>query len=178
MDLIELLPPVYDENTTMQELQNILSTNINSMISDTGVTVDECFIETASSLLSRYEKIYGINIDVSKPDAFRREVLKAKIRGIGTVTKQMLIDTAASYSNGTVEVIENSADYSFVVKFTGTLGIPANMAGLTATINQIKPAHLSYTFEYSYRTWDMVSSRTWNSLSSYTWDEVREGDIS
>ncbi|QEY33741.1 DUF2313 domain-containing protein [Caproiciproducens galactitolivorans] len=165
MNLMDYLPPIYDGNATMQELQDILTDKINTMISYTGATVDECFINTASKLLNRYEKIYGCTVDVTKSDTARREILKAKIRGIGTITKQLIIDTAASYSNGTVEVIEKPTDYSFVVKFTGTLGIPKNMAGLTETINQIKPAHLAYSFIYTFITWDKVEAY------SHTWDE-------
>lgn len=177
MDLMELLPPVYDENTTMQKLQGILSDKVNAAISGTGVTIDECFIETASALLARYEKIYGITVDVTKSDAFRREILRAKIAGVGTVTKQMLIDTAASYSNGTVEVIEHPETYSFVVKFTGTLGIPPNMAGLTNTINEIKPAHLAFSFEYTYRTHGMLTGYTHALLAAYTHETIRGGTM-
>lgn len=177
MDLMDLLPPVYDENTTMQELQGILTNKINAAISGTGATVDECFIETASALLSRYEKIYGITVDVSKSDDFRREILRAKIAGVGTVTKQMIIDTATSYSNGTVEIIEHPETYSFVVKFTGTLGIPPNMPGLTNTINEIKPAHLAFSFEYTYRTHGMLTGYTHAQLAAYTHETIRGGTM-
>ena len=178
MDLMDLLPPIYDKNTTMQELQGILTDKVNTAISGTGLTVDECFIETASVLLARYEKIYGITVDVSKSDDFRREILKAKIAGVGTVTKQMLIDTATSYSNGTVEVIEHPETYSFVVKFTGTLGIPPNMVGLTNTINEIKPAHLAFSFEYTYRTHGQLTGYTHEQLAAFTHGTIREGVLS
>lgn len=175
MNLMDLLPPLYDQNTTMQELQGILTEKVNAAISGIGATVDECFIETASALLSRYEKIYGITVDVTKSDDFRREILRAKIAGVGTVTKQMIVDTATSYSNGTVEIIEHPEAYSFVVKFTGTLGIPPNMPGLTNTINEIKPAHLAFSFEYTYRTHSMLTGYTHAQLAKYTHQQIREG---
>ncbi|XOQ49643.1 MAG: DUF2313 domain-containing protein [Eubacteriales bacterium] len=177
MKLIDLLPPLYVGNATMQELQAILTNKINSVLSATNATVDECFVTTASALLSRYEKIYGIAMDVSKSDDMRREILKAKIAGIGTVTKQMLIDTAASYSNGTVEIIEHPETYSFIVKFTGTLGIPQNIAGLTKTINEIKPAHLAFSFEYTYRTHGMLTGYTHAQLAAYTHETIRGGTM-
>ncbi len=172
-ELMDLLPDYYSGNTTMTELQSVLTTNINTLASSLDETINECFIETASALLSRYEAIYGITVDVTKSDIFRRERIKAKIRGVGTVTKQMLIDTAASYSNGEVEVIEDAANYSFIIKFVGTKGVPANMPDLTLTIEEIKPAHLSYTFEYVYNTWDDVSSMTWDEAAAYTWEQLR-----
>ena len=174
---MDLLTSEYDDNETMKELQGILSTDINTLAANFNETIDECFVETASALLSRYETIYGLEVDVSKSDSFRRERIKAKIRGTGTVTKQMIIDVAKSYSNGEVEVIEDPTNYTFVVKFIGTLGIPANMADLTLTIEEIKPAHLSYTFEYTYLTWDQFEGYNktfdqWDSLN-LIWDQFQ-----
>lgn len=176
MDLIELLPEYYKGNKTMEELQGILSADINNLASNLKTTIDECFVNTATTLLSRYEKIYGIQVDVSKTNEFRRERIKAKIRGTGTVTKQMIENAAKSYSNGEVQVIENAVDYSFIVKFVGTKGIPSNIADLTLTINEIKPAHLAFTFEYTYTTWNEIDEHNktfdeWDALN-LTWDEI------
>ncbi len=175
MDLINLLPDYYKGNQTMEELQRILSGDINSLVTNFNETIDQCFVNTATSLLSRYEKIHGLQVDVSKSDEFRRERIRAKIRGTGTVTKQMIINVAQSYSNGEVEVTENPANYSFKIKFVGTRGIPANIADLTLTIEEIKPAHLSFSFEYSYMTWNEFEgyNKTWNQWDSLnlTWDE-------
>ena len=176
MDLTAYLPPVYEDNLTMKELQGILSAKINLMTADQGEVINQCFINTATSLLSRYEKLYGLTVDVSKSDQFRRERIKARAKGVGTITKKMLEDVAASYSNGEVEVIENPADYSFIVKFIGTKGIPANMADLTLTIEEIKPAHLAFTFEYTYLTWQEFDNynKTWDEWDTLdlAWDDI------
>lgn len=173
MELIDLLPDYYRDNRTMEELQRILSADINKLVSNFKETIDQCFVNTATSLLSRYEKIYGIQIDVSKSDEFRRERIRAKIRGVGTVTRKMIEETARSYSNGEVEVIEYPDEYRFVVKFVGSKGIPANMADLTLTIEEIKPAHLAFEFEYTYNTWNDVAHMTWDEASVFTWDQLR-----
>lgn len=177
MDLINLLPDYYRGNKTMEELQGILSSDINNLTNNFNKTIDQCFVNTATSLLSRYEKIYGIQVDVSKSNEFRRERVRAKIRGVGTVTKQMIEATARSYSNGEVEVIEDPANYSFKIKFVGTKGLPPNMADLTLTIGEIKPAHLAFTFEYVYRTHGELLGHTHEQLSIYTHEELMEGEI-
>jgi uncharacterized protein YmfQ (DUF2313 family) len=173
-----LLPPVYDDNATMQELQNILTTDISAMASNFDGMINECFVHTASKLLSRYESIYGLQVDVSKSDAFRRERIQAKIRGVGTTTKQMIEQVAAAYSNGEVEVIEDTANHSFKIKFVGTKGLPPNMVDLTLTIEEIKPAHLAFTFEYVYRTHTELAVYTHTQISAYTHEQLREGAIS
>ena len=177
MNLMELLPEYYIGNITMEILQGILSKYINKLVSNMNETIDECFVNTTSKLLSRYEKIYGLEVDITKSDKFRRERIKAKIRGVGTVTKQMLIDAAAAYSNGKVEVIENTANYSFVIKFVGTLGVPQNITDLILTIEEIKPAHLSYAFEYVFNTYTTLSKFTNSKLSEYTYQQLREEEI-
>ena len=174
MDLMRLLPPVYEKNDTMKELQGILSSRINALAADFDKTINQCFVSTATDLLSRYEKIYGLSVGVTKSNQFRRERIKARAKGVGTVTKKMLEEVAASYSNGEVEVIESYEDYSFIVKFVGVKGIPANMADLTLTIEEIKPAHLAFSFEYTYNTWNDISHMTWNEASVYTWNQLRE----
>ena len=175
MDLMNLLPPVYENNNTMKELQEILSDKINVLTSNFDETIDQCFVSTATNLLSRYEKIYGLSVDVTKSNQFRRERIKARAKGVGTVTKKMLEDVAASYSNGEVEIIENFEDYSFIVKFVGVRGIPANMTDLTLTIEEIKPAHLAYTFEFTYITWAEFDgyNKSWDAWDALnlTWDE-------
>lgn len=174
MELINLLPDYYRDNKTMEELQGILSADINRLSSNFNETIDQCFINTATALLSRYEKIYGIQVDVTKSDEFRRERIRAKIRGVGTVTKKMIEATARAYSNGEVEVIEDPANYSFKIKFVGIKGIPANMADLTVTVEEIKPAHLTFEFEYTYNLWNDVSHMTWGMAGAYTWNGLRE----
>lgn len=174
MNLMEHLPPYYRGNKTMEELQDILTAKVDEAALELQETVNQCFIGTAAALLSRYEKIYGLTVDVTKSNGFRRERLLAKARGTGTVTKKMLAETASAYSNGEVAVIEDAMNNSFVVKFVGTKGIPANMSDLTLTIEEIKPAHLSFIFEYIYNTWKDVSKIKWQDAKAYTWKTFRE----
>lgn len=177
MNLINLLPEFYRGNKTMEELQGILTAQISGLAEHMNEIIDECFINTAASLLSRYERIYGLKVDVSKFDEFRRERIIARIRGIGTVTKRMIEDTARSYSNAEVEIIEDPANSNFKVKFVGTKGLPPNMADLTLTIEEIKPAHLTYTFEFVYRTHNELSGYTNEFLKAYTHNQLREGEM-
>lgn len=173
MDLMTLLPPYYEQNETMKKLQEVLSAESDKLDAQLSNVVAECSVNTASSMLSRYERIYGIEIDIAKSKAFRRERIKAKIAGVGTTTKQMIQNVSASYSNGEVEVIEDNENSKFVIKFVGTLGIPENMADLKLTIEEIKPAHLDVTYEYVYNTWGILNQITWEQASAYTWNQIR-----
>ena len=40
------------------------------------------------------------------------------------------------------------------------------------TIEIIKPAHLTYTVVFRYRTWGELSPYRWGELEPFTWDEL------
>lgn len=174
IDLMKYLPAeVYGNNVTMKELQRVLSEVVSQYDDARNEVLDNCFISTASKTLSRYEKIFNLSIDISKNDEFRQERLKAKVRGSGTTTIKLIEQVAASFSNGEVEIIEDSENYKFYVKFIGTLGIPGNIADLKLTIEEIKPAHLAFDFIYTYNTWQDVEKLTWAEAENYTWEQIR-----
>lgn len=177
MELMDLLPEYYRGNQTMEELQAILSKDMNMLANNYNQTVNQCFINTATTLLSRYERIYGIKVDISKSEEFRRERIRAKVRGTGTVTKKMMEEVAKSYSNGEVEVIEDNTNNKFIIKFIGTKGMPPNMADLTLTIEEIKPAHLAFGFEYVYNTHAILSQFTQTQIGNFTHQQLREEEI-
>lgn len=173
MELIKLLPDYYGRNETMLSLQAILSGETDKLEAGLSQTIRECFASTASVLLSRYERIYGIKVDVSQPDEYRREQIKAKLTGAGTTTKEMIQLVASSFSNGEVEVIEDNGNSRFVIKFVGTVGVPGNMGGLTIAIEEIKPAHLAFTYEYVYNTHSDLGRHTHGQLKAYTHYQLR-----
>ena len=168
-----LLPDYYEKNETMRILQGIISDETESLGQGLTDTVNQCFPITANGLLERWERILGLEVDASKTPEFRRERVLAKISGVGTTTKAMIVDTASRYSNGAVEVIEDNPHYRFTVKFVGTLGIPGNMADLKMTIEEIKPAHLAVDYEYVYNTWSDIDALTWAQAVGHTWKEIR-----
>lgn len=173
VDLMKYLPTYWHEIEQMKVLQEILGKNLAEVIAFKQDLFNQMFIETATWGLSRWEKIFGLPIEIEKNYSFRRERIKAKIRGSGTTTKQLIINIASAFSNGEVEVIEYPNEYRFVVKFVGVKGVPANMKDLTSSIEEVKPAHLAFTFEYTYNYWNNLKAYTWSALSIHTWDKVK-----
>jgi uncharacterized protein YmfQ (DUF2313 family) len=174
---MDYLPLFYAQNHTMTQLQSILDDEIDQTKDKLVASIDNCFIKTSSELLSRWEAILGLDSDITKSDSFRRERIKAKVLGVGTTTKQMIEETARAYSNGEVEVIEDNQNYHFIIKFVGTIGLPPNMDDLTQTLNEIRPAHLNFTYEYIYNTYKVLQPYTHRYLKQFTHKQLRESDL-
>ena len=113
-------------------------------------------------------------MQVGKGTEFRRSRVRAKLRGVGVTTVALIRDTAASFSNGAVEVTEQAAQYRIKIKFAGTIGIPPNLDDLTAALREIMPAHLGWDYIYVYNTWDAVKAHTWAEIKARTWAAVKE----
>ncbi|UVI32096.1 YmfQ family protein [Paenibacillus spongiae] len=138
--------------------------------------LDQMFVDTATYGLAKWEKFLGIQIDELKPIEQRKSVIISKIRGIGTVTKVLIKSVAESYSNGEVDVLEDSANYTVTIAFVSTRGIPPNITDIQNAIRDIIPAHLAINYEFTYITWDEINAmnKTWDEWDALglTWDEL------
>ena len=136
--------------------------------------IKQCFIDTATWGLIYWEKEYGITTNLNYSYEERREIVKAKKRGQGTCTKALIKNVAESFSGGECNVIENTAPWTFTIQFVGVKGIPRNMEGLKNAIDEIKPAHLVYNFQYTYTSWDYLESKNlaYDNAESISWDDL------
>jgi hypothetical protein len=174
VDLARYAPPFLAE---IRELKAIYETEgyaaglLEHELSD---LLDQCFLSTATRGLTRWEEVYGLATNMALSYEQRREMLMAKLRGQGTTTVRMIKETAEAFSGGEIEVIEDPSGYHFTVRFIGIKGIPKNMNAFINMLEDIKPAHLSYSFEYRYTTWnELMNGRTWNNIKGFTWSGVR-----
>lgn len=172
-DLVSLLPWFYNGNITMKELQNTVSKELGKLYYHLEDLINQLFIDTATWGLSIYEKELGLITNQSLSYEERRELIKAKLWGRGTTTKQMIKETAEAFSGGEVDVIEYPEESKFIVKFIGVKGIPRNMQGFIDMLETIKPAHLAYEFKYTYTVWNHLTDLTWGQANTMTWDELR-----
>ncbi len=164
MSLMNYLPQYYAESDEVKALQSDFGLASEALKDDLKALIDQLNVSTATWGLGYWEEYLGIKKPTTTFES-RREVILSTLRGFGTTTKEMIKNMSAAFSGGEVEVIEDNPNYRFVIKFTGTKGVPPNMTGLTAAIERAKPAHLAFEFEYTYLTWDKHDSY------GYTWDQ-------
>lgn len=174
-ELMAYLPSYYNKNQSMmKDIQNAIAQEAGRANYSSVDMLDQFFLDTATWGLDIWERELGVETDASSVNETRRESIKAKLRGSGTITKEMLKNTALAFTNAEIEIIENYEDYSFIIKFIGVKGIPSNMQAFIDMVEAIKPAHLAYSFQYTFSWWDNIKDLTWNNANTYTWNTIRE----
>ncbi|RKD22536.1 hypothetical protein BEP19_09755 [Ammoniphilus oxalaticus] len=172
-DLMSYLPRFYKDILEIRAIQEVNEDELEQIYSSIDDILNQLYIETATWGLDIWEREFGIHTDRSKTFVRRREIIRAKMRGAGTTTKEMIKNVAQAFSGGEVEVHEYPREYRFEIQFIGVRGIPPNMSGLIDAIDNIKPAHLAYSFKYTYTWWDKISELTWGDARTMTWNDLR-----
>ena len=175
MSLINKLPSFYDNDIT-KPIQDSFTVEANSINYEVEKTLNQFFVDSATYGLDYWEKMLGIsknNNDIQT----RRENIKAKMRSRGTTNIKVIKNICEAYSNGIVEIIVNHSDYSFVVNFVGSIGMPQAFEELDKTINEIKPCHLAHSYKFNYITNKQLKDYTHSQLSAYTHEQLRNGGI-
>ena len=171
MSLINKLPSFYDNDIT-KPIQDSFTVEATLMNEKVEKTLEQFFVDSATYGLDYWEKMLGISKNTFDIQT-RRENIKAKMRSRGTTTVSFIKNICEAYSNGEVDIIVNHSDYSFVIDFIGTIGIPRAFAELDKTINEIKPCHLAHSYRFNYNTHSNLANYTHEQLANYTHDEMR-----
>ncbi|BBI31461.1 YmfQ family protein [Cohnella abietis] len=146
------LPSYYATSRIMSSNIDAQGAELDKLWHALNEVLEQNFIFTATWGLDLWEVELGIATDYSKPTDQRRSVILSKIRGIGSVTINLIKSVAESYDGGTVDVTVQNGAYTFIVKFVDTLGIPPNLDDLKQAIEEIKPAHLAVEYAFTYST--------------------------
>lgn len=173
VDLTRYVPPFLAQIQELAEIYRTEGYEAGRLQYDLTDLLDQCFIVTATWGLVLWEQMYGGDTNLALSYEQRREILMARIRGQGTTTKKMIQETAAAFSGGEVQVIEDNPHAHFIIRFVGVKGIPRNMQAFIGMLEEIKPAHLTYEFQYTYTVWNNLAGFNWNDLSGRTFDDVR-----
>ncbi len=172
-NMLRYMPDYYQPSQVIRALFKAVTAELRRLEFDADTVRDSLFLDSVVENIGRWEADLGITPDHNKPYDFRREKVRAKLRAVGTTTREMIANVAAAFPNGEVEVIEDNANYSFKVRFTGVKGLPKNMTDLSAILEEIKPAHLAYIYDYTYNAWDFLITKTWGEVSPLTWSEIQ-----
>lgn len=149
-EMFSFLPAYYETSRVMQADMQAKGAELDMLMRALDETLEQFFVRTATWGLDRWEYELGIQTDRSKPIEQRRALVESKLRGAGKFSGRMVKNVAEAYDGGTVDVTFQPNEWSFTVKFVDTIGIPPNIEDLKSVIEEIKPAHMGVTYEFSY----------------------------
>ena len=100
-------------------------------------------METASWGLALWERELGLKAG-ARSAAERRSRIKARLRGAGVATMEVIRAVAQSFApEAAVRVAEHCRTYTFELIFDGVEREP-NFSDLGAALDEVKPAHLAF----------------------------------
>lgn len=137
------LPEVLQEIEEFKVIFNVVSNEIELLNLSIEDMINQWFIDTATWGLELWERRFAITTDLEKSYEERREVVRAKRRGYGTVTKEKIKSVAQAFTDGRVKVFEESENYKFLIELINFKN-KLNLKGLYNIIDEIKPAHLNF----------------------------------
>ena len=140
---IGYLPDFYAASPQIAALQGALEQQTEALWTAKNGLIDQLDVNKATWGLSCWEASLGLDVDVSRPDAYRRTRILSKLRGQGTTTVAMIQNVAESFYNGQVAVEEQPEAYRFDIRFLSSIGVP--------------PCR---------RPWRRSSPRTWHTTTS------------
>jgi uncharacterized protein YmfQ (DUF2313 family) len=145
---MDLLPSYYQNSPETVALQSAVESEVNNAQLAEQNLLDQLNVDTATWGIALWEKAFGILPPISETLDTRRARVKSKMRARGVTTVSMIQNVAESFIHGTASVMEHPEKYTFDIQFDATQQIPSNLAGLSAAIDELKPAHLAYAYAY------------------------------
>lgn len=176
-DLTRTMPGYYQTSKVVETINGSDAAELQRLDERFDAVLRQFFVSTADFSLERWEKELGLEVNNNYDIEYRRNRIISKMRGSGTVTVRLIKSVAESFANAESEIIEHFSEYRFTVKFVGTIGIPPNMDDLRAALEDCKPAHLNFDFEYTYNTHADLARFTHAELARWTHHELREGNL-
>ncbi|SJW04920.1 putative phage tail protein [Clostridioides difficile] len=146
MKLIDKLPSFYNNDIT-RKIQDAYDIELETLRETYDDTFDQFFVDTATWGLDYWENILSIKnrFDLSIED--RRSNIKAKMRGKGTTTIEVIKAIGEAYTKTDVDVKVFSNLFSFTLSFITNNCSYNTILELDKKIEEIKPAHLEHKFE-------------------------------
>ncbi|HCQ5581923.1 putative phage tail protein [Clostridioides difficile] len=146
MKLIDYLPSFANNEIDIQ-IQDALENELLTLLDEKNDLLDQFFIDTATWGLDDWEDLLKIKTNSKLDFDARKSNIKAKIRGKGTTTIEVIKAIGEAYTKTNVDVEVFSNLFSFTLSFITNNCSYNTILELDKKIEEIKPAHLEHKFE-------------------------------
>ncbi|WP_061313868.1 putative phage tail protein [Clostridium botulinum] len=173
LTLLNHMPTYYLTSDLTKNITTAIANELNRYLEDCRNTQNELLIHTAKKTLDKYELDVVLPVSNNYEATYRISKIISKLRGQGIITIDRIKDIAEAYSNGEVEVSKKPSEYTLIITFTGTKGIPPNISDLESILNSLKAADWIIEYKFTYTTFAEMKKYTHADLSNYTHEKIR-----
>lgn len=179
-EMLTYLPRYYETSRIMRSILQAEGTEFDKLRQALNEVLDQFFVDTATWGLDRWEDEVGLPVMPDQPILERRDKIKSRLRGFGTVKISLVKRVAEAYDKGAINVIEDHGAHIVIIQFVDTTGVPPNLDDLKKAVRVVVPAHLDILYEFNYFLWDELDKKLWtfDQLDSLalTWDALEVYD--
>ena len=147
VNILRYLPEFVAKDKTFKAVADIESAEHETIRIGIQDLLNQMFVDTATWGLTAWERVFQTSPPPNANYAVRRSMLKAKMLGLGTMTrKQMEILINQFVDNHDAYVVENVKPGCFQIV------LPSNVTWVSAmrdAVEEMKPAHLAYCILYT-----------------------------
>ena len=144
------IPLFYTKSETVLQTIDSMDIEVEQVESVIEDVEKQTYTDTATWGLKYWEQMLGLGVAENEDIEDRAARVRLKLRGTGVFNKNMIMNLCKSFTSGDTCVIEDNPNSKFIIKFIDLKGVPSNLDYLRQAIEEVKPAHLAYSFEYLY----------------------------
>lgn len=148
MSMIDGLPSYYRKSQVVKDLYNAIQSGLEKFEGDMDTKASNLFVLTASDL-SLHEKDVGLISDPSFHEETRRAQVLARLQGCKLLTIKELKSIVTLFEKTGCNIKEDFENYAVTICFDKCGGAPRNFKQLKAAIDELKPAHLNFQYDFS-----------------------------
>ncbi len=173
-DLNKQLPGYYSGSPEMESIQKALGGPLKALWSNYSSFLEQLLPTTATWSLPIWEEALALTPTAGESTESRRARVIAKLCGRPTTTAEQIAAVAGEAFNGKVRVDDHPRESRIEITSLETRGYPPGKAWLTAMLNEIIPAHISWVVNIRRYTWEELEEEfpTWEDLEGKTWEEI------
>lgn len=166
-----LQPTVFQPGSLVYQVVDALAEEIGLMFDAIDFLVLQAFDSTASLTLPLREAVFGIPTDLTLPLIQRQNaVLAAERAGNNPSLPQYRVIAQAVDPEAMIRPIVDPLANELYLLFTGSEGVPPNLAALENVMNTQTAARLGINYLFLYLLWS--HNDAWNTDQGPTGDEV------
>lgn len=145
---LERYPDFLRRSPEFRDLQEAVEPELLELWAARDSAMEQLCVETADWGLSFWERTLGLPVEAGKALNARRGMVRSRLMGAGVTTVAAVESLARLHSGVPVKAEEFPGEFRVELLFDDGGFAHHDLAGLTAELREIMPAHLTWSYQF------------------------------